>query len=1132
MEYTIKYVIITLVIYKIVGVFLLQCILGPAKSGKTECILNKIAELSENAAAQVILIVPEQFSFMCEKLLLQRLGPHLANLVNVYSFTKLCTEIGKEVGGIAGINVDDGMRLLLAGRALKSLKGELKVYTRFYESADFAAHIVDTIQEFKQCGITTDLLREAVKNASNQGFRYKIEDLCLIMDTYNALLQNIFIDPLDHMEAMSKKLITHPFFNGKTVFFDAFKDFTAPQMHLIECILTQAENCYFTFTCLDDALETEQEDITPFSAAQNGVRQLYAVANKNGIKISPAIVLNETHFDTQDMCHVADVLAGAKNMVCAQAENVMVRSLPDIYAEVDFVFCEIARLVRQDGARYRDFAIVTRDAGVYDSAIENYARSYDIPVYFDNRIDIHRLPLFMFVKSAIRSAAHFATEDIFVYLKTGLSNLSTEEISLLENYCFVWGIDRKDWLGTWDMHPNGFDNNREDATDTLQKLNDLRLKVVTPLQKISALKYGTAMQFGQMIFALLNDVNASAQLKKLATTLEETGALEEAQCQYASWDTLMDILDKLDVCLGQDEISVEKFLEYFVLAGKEVTIGSLPEGLDDVIYGTADRIRTSKTKTVFLLGVNQGEFPRAATDTGLLGNFERTQLIRYGVDIKNTVFTRIMDEKYWFYHAVCLASQKAYILYSTADLSGNAKEPSEVVQTISEAFLGCKKTISSAELGFNVEALQAERPAFEKLASVWSAKSTEVAAAKSYFGALPQYRAKMEAIDAQLRGSMQHISPENAKKLYGKDIYMSATRLDMYCKCAFSYFCRYGLKASRLKKAEMDVLLRGTLIHYIFEQILSEKGRDVCSMAHDEILTFCRKAAAKYFEELEIDPQHQTPRFLHMLRQLVELSADLILSIQKELANTDFDPTAFELKIGGDEVAPLNVPLQEGQLYVYGSIDRVDTATVNDKMYVRVMDYKSGTKKFALHDTLYGLNLQMLIYLYAIIKNGNGKYGQYPAGILYKSLKREYVDANKKADTNKMSGILCDDSDVLLAMDKQGQGEVIPAKFNKNGSLHYSSKVLSQEGFSAVFLHIDRVLRNVGDALHAGNISVDPLDSGSEEACKYCDYRVVCRKEEGQSSRKTKGYTITETIEKIRGEENGVSTNASTSQCN
>ncbi len=1128
----IKYVIITPVINKIVGVILLQCILGPAKSGKTEWILNKITELLQNPAAQVIFVVPEQFSFMCEKMLLQRLGPQLANRINIYSFTKLCNEVGKEVGGIAGTMVDDGMRLLLAGRALRSLKGELKVYTRFCESADFAKHIVDIIQEFKQCSITTELLRSAVKNVSNQGFRYKIEDLCLIIDTYNALLQNVFIDPLDQMELLAGKLAAHPFFKGKTLFFDAFKDFTAPQMHLIERILSQAENCYFTFACLSDVSTVDQNEITPFSAAQECVRQLYAVANKNGIKIAPAVCLENMFFESQDMRRLAEVLAGDLNQKYNRPENIIVRSLPDLYAEVDFVFSEISRLVRQNGARYRDFAIVTRDLSGYDTAIESYAQSYNIPVYFDKRMDIQRLPLFMFVKSAIRSAMHFATEDIFIYLKTGLCNVSAEEISLLENYCFVWGIDRKDWLRPWDMHPNGFEHKKEDATQLLEQLNNLREKIVMPLQKLAALQQGTALQFGKLIYNLLDDVDVPLQLKKLANALEKMSSLEEAQCQYASWDTLMDVLDRLDTCLGDDIIPADKFLEYFVLAGKEITIGSLPEGLDDVIYGSADRIRTAQTKTVFLLGVNHGEFPRAVTDTGLLGNYERVQLIKSGVDLKNTVFTRLMDEKYWLYHTVCLASQKAYFLYAAADVSGNPKEPSDVVQTLSYIFSDCKQTITANMLGFSADFMQAEHPAFEKLASVWNIKTPEITAAKAYFSAQPQYLAKMQAIDAQVCGLATHISQENAQKIYGKDIYMSATRLDTYCKCAFSYFCRYGLNANRLKKAEIDVLLRGTLIHYIFEHILSEKRRGVCKMSYDEILTFCRQSSLKYFEENEIDVHNQTPRFMHMLRQLVELSAELIVSIQKEFASTDFDPTAFELKIGGDEIAPLNVSLEDGELYVFGSIDRVDTATVNEKSYVRVMDYKTGTKKFALHDTLFGLNLQMLIYLYAVVKNGNGKYGQYPAGILYKSLKRDYPDVDKKTEGTKMSGIVCDDSDVLLAMDKQGHGDIIPAKFNKNGSLHYSSKVLSSAGFAAVFSHIDRILQKVGNELHDGNIAIDPLDSGSEEACKYCDYRAVCRKEDGKNTRKTKGYSITETIELMRGEQDGVSSDTVATECN
>lgn len=1074
---------------------MLQFIFGKPSSGKTYTIINKIKELSKNGDESV-LIVPEQFTFESERQVLKTVGDSFALNTTVLSFSRLCDEVGRNVGGISAKPLSDCEKNIFMHKALVNSADKLMLWKKYSSSANFAKTMLDTIGEFKINSIGSDELLSVSENCDSQTLKLKLHDIAVIYDEYDLCVGEKYIDPADSLSKLYNTLLTYKYFEGKTVFLDSFKGFTGGQFKIIERILTQAKNVYISFSYNPQ----NNVDFGIYTNIRKNIEKIKKIANSRAVEVFEPIILNETHYNSESLKLVEKVMAGEKTQNVDNDGNVSVIKCPNPFSEAQTVASIIRKLVREENYRFKDFVIIARDIERYKEAVSSSCSKNGVSLYYDNRYPLSAFPLCVFTFSAI-NALDFSTENILRMLKTGLSNLEFSEISKLENYTYLWNISGESWKNEWDMNPKGFTTDELSADDIadLKQLNSLREKAIKPIINLKNTLKNNAFSMAKALVQMFEECNVS---EKLLMVAQKYNGDVLSQC----YDMFMSVLDSVVSCFGNDNISQTEFVKALETAVSLADVGTIPQMLDEVTFGSADRIRPSRPKIAFILGANQGIFPQITGNNGIFTLSERKNLINSDINIAdNSVYSSI-DEEFLVYSNVCCASDKLFITYSEKSLSGEGLEVSTFVDKI-------KQTLKIETSDYN------QLP--ETVSACFSQYCKNYKLDKSASNTLKSvlfntdFAEKIKKIEDINSGEDFSISSDTAKKLYGKNISMSATRFDTFNRCKFSYFCRYGLKAQRLQPADFDVMQRGTIVHYCLEQLILENKNGFADVTDEQLDLMTERYVNSYLDSVAGFRSNQTKRSEFLVSRLLRSLKEVVRHIAKELSQSDFKPVACELKIGkGEECLDLTFPFSEGEISVFGSIDRVDKYGG----YIRIIDYKTGSKNFKLPDILFGLNMQMLIYLYAVIR-GSGVKDEMAAGILYQPSKRDI-----KGDGLAMNGLLQGDVELINAMDKSGEGEFVPKlSLNKDGSVSKRSvSFIEKEKFSQIFDLVEKLMGETGDKIISGDIAVDPVDGRESPACAYCDFHSVCGFE-NKTAKQVPNISNSDVFESMKeGEDNGI----------
>lgn len=1083
---------------------MLKFIFGRPSSGKSYTMLEYIKKAQEEGESSV-LIVPEQYSFEAEKSVLHTVGDSAALSVSVMSFSRIYDEVGRVVGGTAGSLLSDSDKIIIMKRALSQSKEELVLWSKYTSSTSFAKSALDIIGEFKINAVTPDMLRKTAQTVNSVSLKNKLLDTALIFENYNMFLGERFIDSADKLTKLYEKLEQFEFFKGKNVFIDSFKGFTGQQYKIIDRIFSLAKNVYI---CLNNDIYKDNE-FGIYSNIQKTVERINRSAYKNGMPVDDPIFLNEARYNGGNLKILERLMAGEKVEAAENDGSITVCKAANTVHEANFAARTIRRLVREEGYRFRDFVIIARSAEDYEEAVELACRQNGIGCFTDKRIPLSAFPVPVAVFSAINAAATLSTEDILRFHKTGLGTLEREEISILENYTAIWNINGSAWKQNWDMDVRGFVTEEQNEGDkkALMEINFIRQRAISPILNFREGFKGTALNMTAAIVKLLKECDAASRLKKLSGDYKTQGNSFSADALSSSYGMFMGILDSIVNCYNEATIKKEDFTEALYMAVDFASVGTIPQTLDEVTFGSADRIRPSCPKVAFILGANQGVFPAGIGKSGLLNIREREQLIENGIDIADNSVCSATDEDYLIYTCVCCPSDKLYISYYSSSLMGEEGQPSPFVKTICEKIpcnlvnepdtvLGDNNIPETVQTAFNA---YCENFRLNKDDAATLEKSLEDTDYKDKISALKETQNKNNGI-----------SKEAALGLYGKDIYMSASKLDTFNRCKFSYFCRYGLRLKKLQPADFDALQRGTIVHYVLERIVTDYGKGLSGLSVAEISTAVDKYVEEYLDSVSGYRMVENERMRFIISRISRSLKEVVAQMAKEFAQSDFEPYRCEMKIGKDEEIPeLVIPYDSGNIHITGSIDRVDKYG----SFIRVIDYKTGSRSFKLPDILFGLNLQMLIYLYAAVR-GVGSSDENAAGIFYLHSKRDLNESGMA-----MNGLAQGNLELVTAMDKENNGEFIPKlSINKDGSISKkNASFISAEDFTVIFDHIEKLIGEIGNRIADGEIGIDPVDGRESPACKYCDYASICGIE-GNPAQKVPALSNSEVIERIRGE--------------
>lgn len=1105
---------------------MLQLVLGRAGYGKTEYVFSSIKTLVEKKDENIVLITPEQYSFIAERRLLSELGE--SKVSNVYngSFSRLSNEIINLYGGNELPVLSNGAKAVMMKKALQSVQDNLRLFSKKNLSSNsFISSVVSIYDEMKSCRVSCDDIMDAAENTDRQSLRDKLIDISAIIGAYDTLIASKYYDPANELTRLYEKLLTVDYFKNKTVFIDGFSGFVAQEYKIIEVIIRQAKNVYITL-CSDSVFNHDKYDL--FSYVNMNIDIIRGLAKKADVPFAVPLILKENFRAENSELKMLEknFCAGIVPENETVPKHIRLYSAKNITDECDRVSENIMELLR-DGVRASEISVICRDMDKYKKELEFSFRKYNVPYFNDERQSVCSQPLIMMVNFLLRTVIYsFRAEDIFSFLKTGLTCVSDDEIAEFENYVYVWNINGSRFHQPFTGSTKGFAQTiTENDRVKIDRLESIRQAVIFPISKFAKqCKSGTSADISRGVYNTLIALSADKKLCELAKELDRHSKSALAREQGRIWDLLMEILNKLAVIGESEEIDIKDYYKLFNLMIANEDLGVIPAGLDNVQLGSAERIRCDNPKAVFVVGANEGEFPKNIVATGLLSDSDRNALVENNFKLYSYGKALNAQEKYFAYMALSSAKEKLYVSY----IAGDGGVESSLVTQIRSVFPAVITETYNEEL--SVSALQSEDNAFELMSADFEKNTDFSESLKQYFSENEDYRARYSSVKSIYENNEINVdSKELATDLFKKDMYLSASGIEDYFSCPFRYFCKYGLGARILKRAEMDYMQTGTVIHYVLEKIILEvTSKKLPTLSYGDISVLVHKYLSEYLENNMGNTQDLSSRFKYQFLRLSKLLVSVVSRLKEEFEQSDFEAKAFELKIGNDEeVKSKIIDLPDGgSVSIRGAIDRVDFFENNGKKYVRVVDYKSGSKKFLLSDILYGLNLQMFIYLFTVSQSESA-YSGIPSGVLYMHSKCQIFSLDRKADEKevekkentdfRMLGIVLNDEENEIAchMEHDLKGKYIPAKMTAKNV--WSGGVVSLEDFNRISLHIDTLLMQMAENLHNGRISQFPVNGKNHDStCDFCDYGDVCMNRKGISVREIEDMSEERVLSRLR----------------
>ncbi len=1086
----------------------LELILGRSGFGKTREATERIAAAAQNGDRVCIMLVPEQASFETERALVRRLGDAEAAKVQVLSFTRMCETLMKSR---ALRPLSNGAKIMLMSRAVAETADRLTLYAGV-KRADTVAALLEVAAECQQSSIAPSQLAEAAEKLSPGTLRQKTEELSLLLETYDALTAHVGCDPQESLTQLAAWLSETRALSGAIVVVDGFAGFTAPELQVLKALMAQADS--LTVTLCTDRPTDDSDGMDRFSSVMETVRRLMRAADEAGTSVARHKLLMTPHrFRNETLAALEATAFTSEQWEVAPSDAVTLVHCDDIYEECHFVAQTIRRLIRTEGRRAREFAVVARDLKAYLGVIDVAFEQAQIPFYLDRRAPIAGEGLVAAVMTALGIAIDgFRSESLLRLMKTGLLGFSTTAAANLENYVYIWNITGAQFKAPWKAHPRGFASTMEAKDErALDYLNRLRLRLVRPLLKLTdALSEPLSGEaFATAVYRYITEARLDRATARQIKRLHRGGEPALAEHTEQVWRALMALLDDMANVLGEERLDAAQLTELLRASAVGTDIGTIPQMLDAVQIGAADRIRFAEPTTVFVIGANEGIFPSLPPSNGLLSDRDRRLLFEAGVELRDDREHHTMNERFLAYTAVSAASERLYVSYLLQTPDGERGELSAIGQTI-KAHLPIEDSVSAiAEDGADIETIDR---AFERMADGFRARTP---LSRGLYALLWE--------DESLRGRLRQMTrmaeeqpirfedEETAKRFFGERMVLSASRVERYHQCRFAYYCQYGLKALPRRSAELGAIEFGTLTHYVMENTLPvylQEGLDTIRKAR--CFEDAKAQSERYVEERMGGMADKPARFAYLLGRLQGVCGNFLWQAVKELSQSRFVPVDYELELGygEDAVEPMVLRLPDGaEIAMIGQIDRVDLYDQGDRRFVRVIDYKTGSKQFRLEDVVEGINLQMLIYMMTLWRNGADRYGEcLPAGLLYMPSKTPMIKAEeglegealelKQRKKMRMNGLLLDDEQVLRAMEPGVQGIFIPATMKKDGTLSKSSSVATLAQFGALGRRAEKLLSDMAKTLRQGDIDALPFVTASNDPCRYCDYRAVCGHEQ------------------------------------
>lgn len=1121
----------------------LRFIFGRGGSGKSHYCLEEIKERVENNADYpLVLFVPEQFSFQSERNLIEFIGEKANRKVEILSFSKLAHRVFEVVGGVTHRHMNSAGKCMLIYRILEEIKGDLKMFSRAVKQPGFSNILSDIITEFKRYNISPEILQTAASGIKdNEPLRSKLNDLNHIYGTFEYNLHKGFIDSEDEITLLAQKLEDCKVFDGAEFWIDEFSGFTPQQYVVLEKLMKKARRVNVTLTtdCLSGGTKIDSTDV--FAPIKSTEGKLLRIIEANNIYYEEPICLDKEVLprfeDSPELQHLEKYYyTFPYKLYDKETENVSLFKALNTYTEIERIARDIIKLSRDSGFRFKDIAVVSRDLKAYEKLVQVIFDQYRIPYFIDRKREITSNPLIVLILSVFELInKNWSYESVFRYLKTGLTNIEKEEIDIIENYVLANGIRGKRWTEEelWNYRLSyGFSNEEISLYEQsiINRVNETKERITGPIKELqSKLHSKTKIKtICTAIYELLKAIEVTDKIERWVEDFKSQGDLARSSEYSQILKIVMQVLDQMVEVLGDEEVTTEQFIKLLNVGFMEYEIGLIPPALDQVLVGSIERVRSHNIGALFIAGVNDGVFPSASSEEGLLSDIDREILRDLGVELAGDSRSKAFEEQYLVYSTLTIPCKYIKISYPIADFEGKTLRPSTIPSKIKKIFphvLEENDIIRTENNTENLEFVAAPIPTFNEMIANLR-KSYEGGQTPEYWKDVYKWYGSQEEWEDKsnraLEGltytsQVEKVPKANIKELYGENLSFSVSRLEKYAECPFAYFIQYGIKAKDRKIYELSPPDIGTFMHEVLDRF-SDKVTQSGMRWKDVSKEWSEQTIANTVDEVLSERSssilNSSARYKFVTNRLKKIIGKSVEIISEHIRRSNFEPLGSELVFGkGGDLPPIDISLPSGEkISLIGRIDRVDKMESEEGVYLRIIDYKSGSKDFNLSDVYYGLQMQLLMYLDALLNNSEEylKRQAIPGAILYFKLDDPIVKTNPDMDDEaieksimkklKMRGLLLADARLVKNMDvtigenkaDKGYSLIIPAKVNNDGSLGKSSAITLKE-FEILRQYVSESVIGLCQEMLSGNIKIKPSKKKSYKACDYCSYASICQ---------------------------------------
>ncbi|HEY8803967.1 MAG TPA: helicase-exonuclease AddAB subunit AddB [Clostridium sp.] len=1140
----------------------LRFIYGGAGKGKSTFCLKDIESRSTGELEKpLVLLVPEQFSFQAEKNLIKVVGSTGIKNVQVLSFNRLAYRVFSEVGGITRKPMDTSGKAMLIHSILQKKQEEFKVFKGASRQKGFVDNVASAITEFKKYSISVEDLNKVKDNlgestllkGENPLLIDKITDLSFIYEEFNNILNLNYVDPDDDLTRLNSAIDECTIFDGAEFWLDEFTGFTPQQYGILEKLYNKAKRINITLPLKNSEHSKSMEDSDAFYSIKFTEDKLLSLAEDCGTSIDAPIELQgNKDYKFKDNSELSflerNYFAFPYSPLTKKCENIKIFKALNGYSEVEHVAKDILRLCRDENIRFNKIAVVTRDLPSYEKLIKAIFTEYNIPLFIDKKKDITSNPLIVLITGVVEIfTKNFSYESMFRYLKTGLLDIEKQNIDILENFIIAAGIKGKRkwtepnlWQEKIEYYFRDYYNNdkasqeeTEKVEKTIKILNDTRETIITPLiQFKEKLKGGgTVTKICTTLFEFLETINVYKTIENWIDTFKNEGA-QELVTEYSKiWNLVMELLDQMVEVIGNETLSLEDFVKVLSMGFSKHQMGLIPPALDGVTISSVERIKSHDIKALYIIGVNDGVFPKASKEEGIFTDNDRIILKEKGVELANDTKTEVFNEQYLIYATITIPSKYLNISYPIADYEGKTLRPSIIISRFIALFKGLieESNISqysdeSNDINETHEMGQvcAKVPTFNDL--IFSLRryleeghiSPLWIAVYKWYQKNPLWREKSNTMfeGFDYKNEVKMLEKEKVKLLYGDKNYFSVSRIEKYEECPFAYFVQYGLKAKERKTFTFSSPDLGSFMHSVLDDFSKLVDKSEIKWANLD-KAWCEQNIASIVEKEASEGSsgyilNSTPRYKYFTERLKRVLKKTIYVIVEQMKNSGFEPFGYEVSFGFEEgdYPPIKIELSTGEMVnLVGRIDRVDKLINEGEEFYRIIDYKSGNKDFKLSDVYYGLQIQLLTYLDAMLRNESesSKEPIFPAGILYFKIDDPVIKAKNNLDEEelekaimkalKMKGLLLADTKIIREMDRniEGASLVVPASIKKNGELGSRSSVATKEQFDMLLNHVKENLIKTCEGMLSGEIDIKPYKKKDATPCAYCEYTAICQ---------------------------------------